>query len=55
MPTTTKVTQQRVTEAKAAVEGLIEKGVYCNWTETMRILKYFFEDLTAEKEEAAHE
>lgn len=55
MATATKITPSRVAEARAAVEGLIEKGVYCNWTETMRTLSYFFEDLTADMKEAAHE
>lgn len=49
------MTPHRITEAKAAVERLIEEGIHCDWAENMKTLKYFFEDMTAGTKEAAHE
>lgn len=52
MPTaTSRIDPRRVAEASEAVNSLIEDGIHCNWTEVMRTLKYFFEDLEAEMKE----
>lgn len=55
MTETIEITPKRIEEAREAFERLATDGIHSDWPEIMRTLKFFFEDLVTDMENASHE
>lgn len=50
-----RITPKRIYEAHEAFEELITEAIHRDWLDSIRTLKFFFEDLVADMENASHE